>query len=70
MGVNMFGDVILNGKQLCEELGISTTILYNLVNNGLPYHQLTANSRKYYILNEVKSWLLDSGFHQETKWTK
>ncbi|WP_318605531.1 hypothetical protein [Limosilactobacillus reuteri] len=66
----MFGNEILNGRQLCNQLGISTTILYSLIDNGLPYHQLTANSRKYYILNEVENWLLESGFHQETRWTK
>ena len=53
----MFGKEILNGKQLCEKLGISTTILYRLLDNGLPFHQLTTVSRKYYNLSEVEDWL-------------
>lgn len=66
----MFGEEILNGKQLCKALGISTTILSGLVKNGLPYHQLTANSRKYYDLAEVKAWLKEAGYAPHTKWTK
>lgn len=65
----MFGKDILNGKQLCEKLGISTTILYGLLNNGLPYHQLTS-ARKYYNLHEVEEWLLSAGYHQKMVWGK
>lgn len=54
----MFGDELLNGKQLVAELGISTSYLYTLLRAGLPYHQLGTNSRKYYLLPEVKNWLL------------
>lgn len=66
----MFGKEILNGKQLCEKLGVSTTILYELLDNGLPFHQLTTASRKYYSLSEVENWLLNAGYRQKTIWTK
>ena len=66
----MFGKEILNGKQLCDELGIGTTILYRLLDNGLPFHQLTTPSRKYYILAEVEDWLVNAGYHQKTVWAK
>lgn len=69
-GCKVFGHEILNGKQLCEQLGISTTLLYRLLKTGMPYHQLTTASRKYYNLQEVQEWLLSAGFHQQTTWTK
>lgn len=53
----MFGDELLNRKQLAKELGISCSRLEVLVKAGLPYRQL-GNSRKYYVLAEVKEWLL------------
>lgn len=36
--MKMFGKEILNGKELMQALGISTTLLYQLLDNGLPYH--------------------------------
>ena len=66
----MFGKQILNGKQLRDVLGISTTLMYQLLKAGMPYHKLTVGSRRYYNLNEVEQWLLNSGLHQETRWTK
>lgn len=66
----MFGKDILNGRQLCKALGISTTLLYRLLKQGMPYHQLSTGSRKYYNLEEVQDWLLNAGYHQESKWTK
>ena len=68
--MSLFGDNLLNGKQLCEKLGISTTLLYRLLNSGLPYHQLAASSRKYYNFQEVKEWLLSAGYRQQETWTK
>lgn len=65
----MFGKDILNGKQLCDALGISTTLLYRLIKSGMPYHQLTS-SRKYYNIEEVKKWLLNAGYQQKTVWTR
>ncbi|WP_283596148.1 helix-turn-helix transcriptional regulator [Limosilactobacillus vaginalis] len=65
----MFGKEILNGKELMQALGISTTLLYQLLDNGLPYHQLSSNSRKYYNLNEVEDWLRSAGYRQKSVWT-
>ncbi|WP_290034278.1 hypothetical protein [Ligilactobacillus cholophilus] len=56
----LFGDDILNGQQLINELGISRTYLCKLLKLGLPYHQLDKNTRKYYVLDEVKEWLLNN----------
>ena len=53
----IFGNEILNAKQLVQTLGISRNYLLKMVNNGLPYHQLGKESRKYYIFDEVKDWL-------------
>lgn len=61
---------ILNAKELCNKLSISTTFFYKMKKAGMPYHQLCSNSRAYYILDEVEDWLSEAGFHQETKWTK
>lgn len=54
----MFGNEILNAKELAKKLGISRGYLYKMINYGLPYHQLDANSRKYFIYDEVEAWLL------------
>lgn len=61
--------LILNGKELREALNISTTTFYKFKKAGMPYHQFPA-SRAYYILDEVKTWLSKSGYHQETTWNK
>lgn len=66
----MLDGQILNGKQLREALGISTTLQYRLLQSGMPYHCLATASRKYYNLEEVKKWLLDTGHQQKTVWTK
>lgn len=66
----MFGNEILNTKQLLKYLGISTTLLKKLIDDGLPYHQLSSSSRKYYNLNEVTEWLLKAGFKRKQVWTK
>lgn len=68
--IAMFGEEILNGKQLREYLGISTTLMYRLIENGLPYHQLTCTGKKYYIVSEVDEWLRKAGYHQRKVWTK
>lgn len=60
---------IFNGKELCTELHISTTLLYKFRKSGMPYHQLPGG-RPYYLIDEVLAWLRKAGFHQETKWTK
>lgn len=61
--------LILNGKELREALNISTTTFYKFKKAGMPYHQFPA-SRAYYVLDEVKTWLSKSGYHQETTWNK
>ena len=66
----MFGDEILNGKELRQFLGISTTIYYQLIKNRLPSHQLTANSRRYFNRDEVINWLKSQGYRETTVWTK
>ena len=57
MVIAMFGDEILNGKQLAKKLGISVSYLHTLVQAGLPYREL-ANSRKYFVLDEVRAWVI------------
>lgn len=66
----MFGSEILNGKQLRQHLGISTTIYYRMIKSGMPFHQLTATSRRYFNVNEVESWLRKAGYQEKTTWTK
>lgn len=61
--------LLLNGKQLCQELNISTTMLYKLRKAGMPYHQLP-QGRPYYILDEAQNWLISAGYHQEKTWAK
>lgn len=60
---------VLNGRQLCEELNISTTLLYRFRKSGMPYHQLPGG-RPYYLLSEVTDWLGKAGFHQVKTWKK
>ncbi|RVU71419.1 MULTISPECIES: AlpA family transcriptional regulator [Lactobacillus] len=56
---------ILNGKELRQALGISTTTFYKFKKAGMPYHQLPA-SRAYFILDEVENWLGKAGYHIAT----
>lgn len=60
---------MMNGKELCEALSISTTLLYKFRKSGMPFHQLPGG-RAFYILDEVFLWLRKAGFHQEKKWKK
>ena len=60
---------ILNGKELRQALGISTTTFYKFKKAGMPYHQLPA-SRAYFILDEVENWVGKAGYHPQTTWTK
>ncbi|MCI1524831.1 MAG: hypothetical protein LKH58_00695 [Lactobacillus amylovorus] len=60
---------ILNGKELCQKLKISFTLLYKFRKYGMPYHQLPGG-RPYYLLDEVLVWLRKAGYHQEKIWTK
>lgn len=65
----MMNKKILNAKELCIALGISTTTFYKFKKMGMPYHQFP-KSRAYYILTEVEEWLGKAGYHQEKVWTK
>lgn len=56
----MFGKEILNAKQLVNKLKISKSYLYELLEAGLPYHQLGNRGRKYYVYKEVTQWLFDN----------
>ena len=56
----MFGEEILNATQLMKRLNISHARLYQLLDMGMPSHRLSAGSRRFYIYDEVRSWLLDT----------
>lgn len=61
----MYGNELLNARQLAQALGVSNTTIFKMLkqknNKGLrcPVHQLAPGCRKYYQLNEVKEWLLN-----------
>lgn len=59
----------INAQQLRSTLHFSTTKFYRYLGYGMPYHQL-GNSRRYYYLTEVRSWLNKSGYHAVTTWAK
>lgn len=61
---------ILNLKQLSHELGYSENHIYKMISLGLPYHQLSKTSRRYYVLDEVLSWLKSAGYKQISTWRK
>lgn len=54
----VFGNEILNAKQLAAYLQVSTSLINKMVKSGMPYHQLSEKGRKYYVAEEVKEWLL------------
>ena len=60
---------ILNGKQLREELNISTTVFYKWRKAGMPGHYIEG-SRTFYRLNEVLVWLETAGYREQETWTK
>lgn len=64
----MFNEEILNRKQLCEKLNISSALFYKMLQNGLPYRQLDEHSRKYYVFDEAEAWLINNGFKKKTTW--
>ncbi|MCC4482789.1 hypothetical protein [Limosilactobacillus reuteri] len=61
----MFGENLLNAKQLAKKLGVGNTTVFKLLkqknNSGqaCPVHQLAPGCRKYYIFDEVKQWLMN-----------
>lgn len=60
----LYGTDLLNATMLAKKLGIGTTTLYKMMKKTnsrgehCPVHQLAPGCRKYYVLDEVKSWLL------------
>lgn len=61
----MFHDKLLNTKEMAEYLGCSTSYLRKLQKFGLPYHQLSPDSKKYFNKTEVDKWLQQAGLHQD-----
>jgi phage terminase Nu1 subunit (DNA packaging protein) len=68
----IFGEKLLNAKQLAERLNVSMGFLYKLKKQGLPSHTIGGEGRAYYDYDEVVAWLYDSGFRPETRtdWTR
>lgn len=56
----------LNTKELAHQLGCSTDYVRKLQRLGLPYHQLSLNSKKYFSVEEVFDWLDHSGLHNDS----
>ena len=60
----MLNNKFLNTKETATAMGISTSYLRKLERLGLPYHQLSADSYKYFRLDEINDWLKQEGFIQ------
>lgn len=60
----------LNTKETATAMGISTSYLRKLEKLGLPYHQLSPDSYKYFNLGEITEWLKTAGFRQKAVWRK
>lgn len=59
---------ICNLKELSLCLGCSPNHIYKLISLGMPYHQLSKNSRRYYLLSEVIEWLSSAGLKKTVTW--
>lgn len=59
---------ICNLKQLSISLGCSPNHVYKLIELGMPYHQLSEKSRRYYVLDEVLNWLSSAGLKKTVTW--
>lgn len=59
---------IVNLKELSSELGCSKTHIYTLIERGMPYHQLTEKSHRYFVIDEVLDWLKTSGLKRKVTW--
>ena len=66
----MLNNKFLNTKETALAMGISTSYLRKLERLGLPYHQLSVNSYKYFRLDEINEWLKKEGFIRKTTWRK
>lgn len=70
-----FGEYIMNNnicnfKDICNFIGCSPNKGYKLIALGLPFHQLSADTRRYFIKTEVVEWLESAGYSQQTTWKK
>lgn len=66
----MLNNKFLNTKETAIAMGISTSYLRKLEKLGLPYHQLSPDSYKYFRLDEINDWLKEEGFIRKTTWRK
>lgn len=66
----MLNKNFLNTKETAMAMGISTSYLRKLEKLGLPYHQLSNDSYKYFLLSEINDWLRKEGFVQKKTWRK
>ena len=66
----MLNNNFLNTKEKATAMGISTSYLRKLERLGLPYHQLSVNSYKYFRLDEINEWLKKEGYVQKSTWRK
>lgn len=61
----MYGSKLLNARQLIRALNIGSTTFFKIARRKnhhgqpIPAHQLSPDSRKYYVLEEVQEWLLN-----------
>ena len=66
----MLNFIFLKTKETATAMGISTSYLRKLERLGLPYHQLSVNSYKYFRLDEINEWLKKEGYVQKSTWRK
>ena len=53
----MFGNELLNARQITKKLEISSTYFFKLTKLGMPFHRVTPRGRKFYNYDEVVSWI-------------
>jgi len=55
--VKMFGNELLNARQIAKKLEISNTYFFKLTKLGMPFHRITPGGRKFYNYDEVVNWI-------------
>ncbi|KJY57384.1 Uncharacterized protein JF75_03990 [Lactobacillus kimbladii] len=53
----MFGNELLNARQIAKKLEISNTYFFKLTKLGMPFHRITPGGRKFYNYDEVVNWI-------------
>ena len=53
----MFGNELLNARQITKKLEISSTYFFKLTKLGMPFHRVTPRGRKFYNYDEVVDWI-------------